>query len=524
MKSVILARVSSREQEETGYSLPSQEKLIGEYASRKTFEVAKIFSVAESASGAKQRKTFQEMMDFMRRNKIPVLLCEKVDRLTRNFKDSVMINDWLEEDASRSVHFVKQNLVLSKDSKSDDKFRWDMEVVLAKKYIANLSEEVKKGQKEKAEQGWFPTKPPLGYKTIGEAGHKTHVFDEERAPHLKKMFELYSTGLYSLSALIEVMGKRGLRTRNNKKLAKSRMADILADPFYIGKFIWKEVIHQGKHEPLVSKQVFDQVQKVLCGKTTPAKTKHLHLFRGLVRCANCDGLVTWEKKKGIVYGHCNYYKGCPRRAWCKEVEFVKEVTRVFSGLEINDKKLAELVDSGLRNAYERSTEHRDASVKSLQSRLTKLNTRLDQLYEDKLSELITREQYEQKRNTTLQERDEALGEVKALTASADEYRELSISIFELSQKAGSLFLYASDEDKRRLMNLAFEKINVKDGNLEVTFNQAFKVLYGLAEQVNSSKANKNSVGAEKTLEPVNNGSTKRKSRQFVPARSIGLRG
>ena len=68
----------------------------------------------------------------------------------------------------------------------------DIEIVLAKKFIANLSEEVKKGQKEKLAQGWLPTKPPIGYKTTGDKGHKIHVIDNEKAPFMKDMFELYS--------------------------------------------------------------------------------------------------------------------------------------------------------------------------------------------------------------------------------------------------------------------------------------------------------------------------------------------
>src|SRR3990172_4855679 len=105
-KAVIYCRVSSKEQEDTGYSLPAQEKLLRDYADRKNynFNIAKIFSVAESASGAKQRKVFTEMMDYMLKNKINVLLVEKVDRLTRNLKEAVTVNDWLEEDPARSIH------------------------------------------------------------------------------------------------------------------------------------------------------------------------------------------------------------------------------------------------------------------------------------------------------------------------------------------------------------------------------------------------------------------------------------
>jgi len=98
MKSVLLCRVSSKEQEETGYSLPAQEKLLKNYAEKKDFRIAKIFSISESASGKKQREIFNQMMKFTQKFSIKIVICEKVDRLTRNFKDAVAIDEWLEKD------------------------------------------------------------------------------------------------------------------------------------------------------------------------------------------------------------------------------------------------------------------------------------------------------------------------------------------------------------------------------------------------------------------------------------------
>ena len=151
-KCVIFARVSSREQEETGYSLPAQEKLLKQYTERKGFKIDKIFSISESASGKRQREIFNEMLDYAKRNRLKIIVCEKVDRLTRNFKDAVMIDEWLEKDDERQVHLVKDTLVLHRNSRSQEKLNWGIRILFAKNYIDNLSEEVKKGQKEKIAQ------------------------------------------------------------------------------------------------------------------------------------------------------------------------------------------------------------------------------------------------------------------------------------------------------------------------------------------------------------------------------------
>jgi len=99
MKAVIYTRVSSREQEESEYFLPAQEKLLKEYAKRNGFEIAKIFSISKSASGKRQREIFNQMLSYVKRNDIKIIPSEKADRLTRNLKDAVMIDDWLEKRA-----------------------------------------------------------------------------------------------------------------------------------------------------------------------------------------------------------------------------------------------------------------------------------------------------------------------------------------------------------------------------------------------------------------------------------------
>ena len=119
MKAILFRRVSSKEQEESGYSLPAQEKLLTEHAIKQGFEIAQIFAISESASGKKQRETFEKMLKFSSDKNIKIIICEKVDRLTRNLKNAVSINDWLAKDSEREVHFVKENTVINNNSRSN---------------------------------------------------------------------------------------------------------------------------------------------------------------------------------------------------------------------------------------------------------------------------------------------------------------------------------------------------------------------------------------------------------------------
>jgi DNA invertase Pin-like site-specific DNA recombinase len=131
MKAVILARVSTKEQEEHGHSLPAQVAKLKEYAARHNFEIAREFAFSESA-GTKIRNRFEEVLAYLKRHKdVNVLLCQNVDRATRNFSDAVDIDNMrINEDLE--VHFVQDGFVLNKNASGADMFMWEAKVFIAK--------------------------------------------------------------------------------------------------------------------------------------------------------------------------------------------------------------------------------------------------------------------------------------------------------------------------------------------------------------------------------------------------------
>jgi site-specific DNA recombinase len=487
MKIVLFCRVSSKEQEETGYSLPAQEKLLKSYADTKEFKINKIFSISESASGQKQRQIFESMMSYIKKQGIKIIICEKVDRLTRNFKDAVDINDWMNGDSERQVHFIKENVVLTKDSKSNEKFIWNIKVSVAQYYIDNLSEEVKKGQKEKIAQGWLPTKPPLGYKTIGEKGHKTHILNEEKAILVKRMFELYSTGNLSLKKLTEQMFKDGLRSNYDNKVVKSRIHDLLTDPFYYGKIRWNGDIYEGQHEPLISKETYEKVQNILKSKTTPKYNKHQFLFRGCIKCKECGGIITWEIQKGIIYGHCNHYRNCSQQIWVKEPEIESQLLEGLDNLQIKSPRLIEWIRKALKESHKEEIDYHGSAIKELNQRQEQIKQRLNKLYDDKLDEKINEDFYQQKFRQYSEELEIISDSAKKHNQTNSKYLELGINIYDLSQKAKEVYLKAKTEDKRQLIKLIFNNLIINEGKLEYSYTTAFKILSEAVKATNSSK-------------------------------------
>ncbi len=475
-KAIIYCRVSSNEQEETGYSLPAQEKLLQEYAQRKNLTVIRVFSVAESASGAKQRQTFNEMIELANKQGITDLLVEKVDRMTRNLKDAVIANEWVDADENRKIHFVKQNLVIHRHAKSDEKFRWDIEIVLAKKYIANLSEEVRKGQKEKLEQGWLPSKPPIGYKTMGDTGRKTHIIDPETAPFVRRAYELYATGNYSMRVLIDKLYDEGFRTRLGKKLAKSRVEDLLSEPFYYGSMVWKEALYTGRHEPIINKELFDKVRDIRTGRKTPYKSRHNFIFRKMITCGECGGTITAEIQKGITYYHCNHYRNCKQKAYSTEDQVEKQVLDVFALFENITEKEADDLAIKIRANHAQEIEYKERCITSLQDRYNRHQKRLEILYDDKLDGRIATEFWEIKKKEIDTEQAQILEDLKRIKNEETKYYEIGINIIDLARRSKAIYLRRSPEERRQLINLLFSNMTLKDKELTCTKKEFVEVL------------------------------------------------
>ena len=200
-KAVIFTRVSSKDQEE-GHSLNAQLKRLQEYCKRYNFDIVEEFEVSESSTIG-DRKKFHEMIKFVqsesRRTKSTIaLVVDSVDRLQRGFKESALIDE-LRKSKVIEIHFYKEGFCLNDSSSSSDIMRWDFGILGAKMYVAAISDNVKRGNLYALNNGEYPGKPPIGYeKVILPNGKKTFIHDKTRAYLVKKIFELYASGIYSL--------------------------------------------------------------------------------------------------------------------------------------------------------------------------------------------------------------------------------------------------------------------------------------------------------------------------------------
>lgn len=525
MNGIIIASVSSKEQEESGYSLPAQISLLKEYAIRKGISTNEetIYKISETASKKEQRRLFNEMLKTAFKKKINILVFEKVDRVTRNLKDAQAIYEWLEADERRELHCVKDNLVLSRNSKSQEKFLFDIKVALAKNYSDNLSEEVRKGRNQKAQEGRFPGPPKFGYKSIGDK-RKNIIPDPIKAPLLQQCFKLFASGNYSLARLVETAYKLGLTNNSGRQIPKSSWHKYLQDPFYYGYFLWEGELYKGVHEPIITKNLFDAIQNILKRKPDAKYNKHFSTFKGVVRCDECDGIISWYEKKGRMYGNCNHYKPCAQRKCGREDELEKKVIEEISDFRLKSERLRDWIRRALVEANQNDLENQQVTHSSLSNELIKTETMLSTLYEDRLSGLITIDTYKAKSAELQIKKDKLTSDIENISNELEEQREINLKIFDLSQHGSIIYYKNEPEERRSLVKLIFKNIKLSSGEYKFVLNKRFEILKKAIDETNSSKVESIEKISFENFEPekVSSSTTKSGSEQANRLKWLGL--
>lgn len=469
---VILARVSSKAQEDEGYSLDAQLKLLHSYCDNKGLHVVKVFKIAETASKEQSRKVFHEMLEYisLKRNKVNHLAVEKTDRFTRNFRDSVAIDEWLEKDEERRLHAVKESLLLHKNAKSDVKFMWNIHVSVAKKYADNLREESMKGWAEKLAQGWRPAPPPPGYKSVIVNGKRVHAPDEDTKHLIQQIFELYLEPNHSIASIAAEMKRLGIRTRKGREYHKSQVQTILSNPYYIGinRFDGKE--YPGAQEPIIDRELFDKVQQKLHRGRPVVLKKHNPLFKNIIHCKVCGGVVTWQLQKGHYYGSCQRDKEkCRGRVLLRQDRIEAMVIELLEALVCPSPEIIDWVAETMRRQHADDIAGRERMAASLKAQISRIEQMDERLYDDKLAGEIGKDRYEKKHQDFVAQKDRLELELTKIDLNAERQLDQRLVLLELSQKAAELYPTKTTEQKRLIITTLFSSLVLENETVTVAY-------------------------------------------------------
>ena len=471
-KAVIYVRVSSKEQEEHGFSIPAQKKLLKEYAEKKQLKVVKIFEEVGTAR-KDGRKQFNELIKYVKKNPDVCVLVEKTDRLYRNFMDKGKI-DILNSDTT--IHLVKENQILSKSSNSRDNFTHNIHTAVATLYSQNLSEEVKKGMKEKAEQGIYPNRAPIGYKNQ----NKVIVKDIKTSHLILELFKLASQGKYSLNSLSNKMFSMGLTgAMSGKKLSTSQVSRMLQNEFYTGNFYFHGKFRTGKHEGIVPMKLFNQVQNIL-SKNGVTITRQSFSYAGIFKCKSCGCSIVGEKKtkssgKIYIYYHCTNGKGDCDRSYIREEKIEEQIMEIINQVKVTP-SIINWTREALKSVSKDEGEFRKNQVKFLNRRYLLLDKKITDTYDDKLEGKIDEDFWREQTNKWKKEQVNINDKLKRLSKANSDYMEYGLQLMECLNLAPKLFTKMLPEEKRSFVNTLLSNPTLNDATIEYHYRKPFNIL------------------------------------------------
>jgi site-specific DNA recombinase len=464
---VIYARVSTKEQQDEGYSIPAQLKAIRVFCAAQGLTPCAEFIEAESA-GKAGRKRFTQMVDFLKADStVRVVVAHKLDRLYRNFTDQVL----LEEVIGARARYVMGDVP---DSPQGELLR-DVQLSVAKFYLGNLAEEVRKGMDEKVLQGGWPHRAPLGY--LNDRDTRTIVADPLTAPSVRFAFERYASGVVSLQQLVDELAGRGLTQSSGRKLGVSHLHHLLYNPIYCGRIRHKGRIFPGAHEPLITPALFETVQETLSGKRNGTKSRRVFALRGVMYCAECGCLITAGVHKGHVYYRCTQGRGsCSNRAYTREEVLASQIDELLSRIELSPELIDALVaDAALLEAERGSST--DSERTSLEAAITANAARQDKLLSAYLDDAVPVDAYRVKAETLAQEQRTL--ELR-LAELSDTRQSASALVAERARLAGGArlrFAGGTDEEKREVVSAVLCNLTVQDGRIaSYQYKRPFGVL------------------------------------------------
>lgn len=477
---VILSRVSSKPQED-GYSNEAQTNKGRGYCKQKGLFIIQEYTFHESSTRGNRPKFF-EMIKFIKKQKEPVaLICDKVDRLQRSFKEAPILEE-LRKSGKLEIHLITEQQVLHQNSSSQELMIYNVFVMMAQSYTDSLSDNINRSHHEMINQGRVFTKLRVGYKR-SKTNPKDIIIDDNCAFLIRKLFVEYSTGLYSIDEMHDKSIEWGLKNKKTgKPFDRSNIAKILADEFYIGI----ETVNQGKknevrykhiYPHLISDELFEKCRKVREGKSrnhsNKSKNMSYNLFKGMIRCKNCGCTVTPEppKKGKYVYLRPKPKNGCD----CKQINetvAIKLVEDVLKSMTIPEDVLNMYLEK-LQQKFDTKHQEETLDQKLKTQDLANTKKRLDRLVDLYIANDIDKETYDRKKSEL--EREVSLLESQIANFN-NNTEEVHISMKYLLQVVSRIYeLYSSSEidRKRKILKLVFPNFWLEGRNLSYEIKKPF---------------------------------------------------
>ena len=404
-KFFLYARKSTDVEDKQVLSIEAQLTELREYAKREDIIISAEVVEKQSAKYI-GRPLFNKMLDEIEKVGGNILAWNP-DRLARNSVDGGRVIYLLDTGKLASLKFP----TFWCDNTGQGKFMLNMAFGQSKYYVDSLSENTKRGLRQKVRNGEYPTLAPVGY--INDSRIKSVIVDRKKAKIIKQAFELYVKGNQRLEDIANFLAKKNIISKRGNIIHKSRATSILSNPFYTGLFRYGGELHEGKHEPIISKKLFDQAQEMLKlrGKPDRKAKNEPQSFCGLISCASCGMMITGEykvkkQKNGNVHEYIYYH--CTKKnksVKCKEPcirqeELSNQLSSIIQKVSL-PKDWAEELNRIALEDHKNSAQFLTAGVKEKEEKIQNIKIKLERLLTGYLDQDIEKEIYRAEKSKLL---------------------------------------------------------------------------------------------------------------------------
>lgn len=546
-KYFIYARKSSESEDRQMASIDDQLAEMQRLASSLGLVVVDILSESRSAK-APGRPVFADLLKRIKKGEASGILAWKLNRLARNPVDGGQISWLLQQGIIEHIRTYERDY-----RPSDNVLMMQVEFGMANQFIKDLSLDVRRGKRRKAERGWYPCQRlPIGYR------HNTGSFrpgiDEEIVPDpktfttVKKLWRLMLSGQYSVTEIRQAGDRLGLRNRQGERLSFNGYDLLFRNKFYCGYFHWPNehgdrTRFKGKHTRMISERDFDKVQCILETGSISRKRTHYYPYRGLITCGGCGGHITAERAFQVICSSCKhkfsrknmvacpscnlpvsemvnpstidkvYYRCTKNHGPCSQGSITSD--RVVESVLTELKSLTvgpELIDWALK-ALRRinGDEMSSGLLTQLRKRETELRTRVSGLIRMRADGEIGGEQFQVMKDEAEQNLSKLAAQLRVEEDSSKNWLTIAEDGLAFLDKALIKFKRTRDEDRHMIVAKLASNLTLKDKTLYVSTRKVFRRIKDLSDSFTAHF---------KSFEPENILDTSGPNRRFDPLISL----
>ena len=481
----LYARKSSELEERQSLSIPAQVREVSDFARENGYSIEDIFTEQKSAK-IPGRIIFSDMLEKIEQGLADGILSWHPDRLSRNSVDAGKIIHLLDSGLIKDLKFANHWF----ENSPQGIFILSIAFGQSKYFSDNLSQNVKRGMRQKLKRGEYPSRAPFGY--LNDKNTGKFIFDPQVSPNIKKLFKLFATGDYFFADIVEYCQKHNISTSFKMPMNQPALKRIFTNPFYIGLFKWKGEICEGSHEPLITKDLFDQVQRQVKKRSFKMKkAKETHYFRGgFIKCGQCGYSITSQcdvkkRKSGKVVRY--YYFRCTQKGgrktnpkYCNQPYVQRkyiypQIRKAIKQITL-PKEQSKQILAWIETEQRETSQSASHLARALQKSLQQLNSKLERLLEGYLDKVITQPEYLKKKETLLFKKRQITDILEKNGQDANQWLRKFHSFIKAATPSQRILLKHDYRQMRHLLASACSDIFLQNKKLEFIWRKEWKLL------------------------------------------------